>query len=318
MPIHANLIADANGDLFGTTAGGGANSERRFVEIARGPAPADGMLGAELVRFNGTNGADPIASLIADANGDLFGTTEGGGANGFGAVFEIAKTAGGYASMPTTLVSFNVTNGAGPSGSLIADANGDLFGTTGGGRANGAGTVFEIAGGRATSWQKGRQASIWDMNGKAWSAAGIKLPLLGRDWKEIGRAISWRRLFDILWQNTSSGQASIWQMNGNSLIGGGAVSPNLGRTGAPPGWAISTATAFPTSCRQKTTTGQASIWEMNGNTLTGGGPVSLNPGPAWKAVEAGDFTGYGHSDDILWQNTSTGQVSIWEMNGNSL
>ena len=65
-----------------------------------------------LVSFNGTNGADPVGGLIADANGDLFGTTDSGGANGDGTVFEIAKTAGGYASTPTTLVSFNGTNGA--------------------------------------------------------------------------------------------------------------------------------------------------------------------------------------------------------------
>ena len=61
-------------------------------------------------------------------------------------MFEIAKTASGYASTPTTLVSFNGSgNGADPQGSLIADANGDLFGTTASGGANGDGTVFEIA-----------------------------------------------------------------------------------------------------------------------------------------------------------------------------
>ncbi len=60
-------------------------------------------------------------------------------------MFEIAKTAGGYASTPTTLVSFNGTNGDdAPYGGLIADANGDLFGTTEGGGANSDGTVFEI------------------------------------------------------------------------------------------------------------------------------------------------------------------------------
>ena len=53
-----------------------------------------------------------------------------GGANDDGTVFEIAKTATGYASTPTTLVSFNGANGANPHGGLIADANGDLFGTT--------------------------------------------------------------------------------------------------------------------------------------------------------------------------------------------
>jgi hypothetical protein len=90
-----------------------------------------------LVTFqsNGANPFGPVGGLIADADGDLFGLTAGGGANGDGTVFEIAKTATGYASTPTTLASFN---GANPEGSLIADANGDLFGTTNG-------TVFEIA-----------------------------------------------------------------------------------------------------------------------------------------------------------------------------
>ena len=53
------------------------------------------------------------------------------------------------------------------------------------------------------------------------------------------------------------------------------------------------------------------------NTLIGGGPVSPNPGPAWKAIGTGDFNGDRFSD-ILFQNTTSGQVSIWEMNGNSL
>jgi hypothetical protein len=78
-----------------------------------------------LVSFNDANSNGPEGNLIADATGDLFGTTEFGNAND-GTVFEIAKTAGGYASTPTTLVSFNDTNGSFPEGSLIADANGGL------------------------------------------------------------------------------------------------------------------------------------------------------------------------------------------------
>ena len=54
-----------------------------------------------LISFNGSNGHGPVAGLIADANGDLFGTTSSGGANGNGTVFEIVKTAAGYASTPT-------------------------------------------------------------------------------------------------------------------------------------------------------------------------------------------------------------------------
>ena len=69
---------------------------------------------------------------------------------------------------------------------------------------------------------------------------------------------------------------------------------------------------------QNTSSGQVSIWEMSGNTLVGGGPVSPNPGPSWQAIGTGDFTHDGFSDDILFQNSSTGQVSIWEMEGNSI
>ena len=90
--------------------------------------------------------------MIADARGDLFGTTEQGGAgypvttNG-GTVFEIQNTGTVaepvYANTPTMLVSFNGSNGFGPQG-LTADANGDLFSTT---KFVGyAGTVFEITG----------------------------------------------------------------------------------------------------------------------------------------------------------------------------
>ena len=49
-----------------------------------------------LVNFDSANGATPHGSLIADAHGNLFGTTNLGGANGLGTVFEIAKTAHGY------------------------------------------------------------------------------------------------------------------------------------------------------------------------------------------------------------------------------
>jgi uncharacterized repeat protein (TIGR03803 family) len=143
-PPSGSLIADAHGDLFGTTGGGGAYGDGTVFEIAK-TASGYASTPTTLVSFNGTNGAGPNGGLIADAAGNLFGATGGGGAYGDGTVFEIAKTASGYASTPTTLVSFNGTNGAGLKSSLIADAHGDLFGTTFEGGAYGYGTVFEIA-----------------------------------------------------------------------------------------------------------------------------------------------------------------------------
>ena len=71
------------------------------------------------------------------------------GRTGRGTVFEIAKTASGYASTPTILYSFcaqpNCADGISPVAGLIADATGNLFGTTRIGGAGGDGTVFELA-----------------------------------------------------------------------------------------------------------------------------------------------------------------------------
>jgi uncharacterized repeat protein (TIGR03803 family) len=142
------LTADANGDLFGAAYGGGASNRGTVFEIQNTgtvAAPVYASTPTTLVTFNGTNGQNP-QEVIIDANGDLFGTTFKGGANGDGTVFEVqnvgTRAAPVYASTPITLVSFNGTNGSDPLAGLTADANGDLFGTTF--DANGDGTVFEI------------------------------------------------------------------------------------------------------------------------------------------------------------------------------
>ena len=213
-------------------------------------------------------------------------------------------------------------------GSLIADANGDLLGTT---LANN-GTVFEITdSGFLTGpppavsadilWQNAStgQASIWDMSGNNLVGGGAVSPNPGPSWRAVATGdFSDDSHSDILWQNVSTGQASIWDMNGNSLIGGGTVNPNPGQSWRAVGTGDFTDDGFSNDILwQNTSTGQTSIWEMNGNSFIGGGPVSPNPGPSWKAIGTGDFNKDGFSD-ILFQNTSSGQVSIWEMHGNNL
>ena len=144
----AGLIADGKGNLFGTTANSGPNDGQgtvfEIVKTAHGYASTPTVL----VTFIGTNGGGSFAPVIADAHGNLFGTTFFGGANNKGVVFEIVKTAHGYASTPTVLYSFcslsNCADGAGPEAGLIIDTKGNLFGTTTGDLVN-AGTVFEIA-----------------------------------------------------------------------------------------------------------------------------------------------------------------------------
>jgi hypothetical protein len=72
---------------------------------------------------------------------------------------------------------------------------------------------------------------------------------------------------------------------------------------------------------QNVITGEASIWSMNGTTRIGGGPITnanssttLVPGANYEVVGTADFNGDG-TPDILWQNVTTGEASIWYMNG---
>src|SRR5271166_2648016 len=103
---------------------------------------------------NCTDGANPFAGLVQDAAGNLYGTTDEGGASygdnylGAGTVFKI-DTSG----TETVLYSFcsvsDCADGAGPFATLVLDAQGNLYGTTvvGGGtgcRGAGCGTVFKV------------------------------------------------------------------------------------------------------------------------------------------------------------------------------
>jgi len=132
----ASLLADTSNNLYGTTTTGGTGGSGTVFKIA-----ADTNVLSELASFDGTNGATPFGGLIADANGNLYGTTTSGGANGFGTVFEIAADT----HQILTLATFDKANGANPYAGLIADVNGNLYGTTAYGGTHDDGTVFEVA-----------------------------------------------------------------------------------------------------------------------------------------------------------------------------
>jgi hypothetical protein len=321
------LTIDTHGNIFGTTISGGANDDGSVFELEK---TATGYaLPAILASFTSADGQLSLnhpKTLIVDANGDLFGTTDpstSGGDTG-GVVYEIVRTSTGYQNTPTI-----VANGAAKAGfgaNLAVDASGDLFTTTKLGGASSAGSLLEITGsGYATTptvvpiisdllWQNDNgQASIWEMDGITRIGGGPAGANPGPTWNAIGTGdFNDDGKPDILWQNTD-GQASIWEMDGTTKIGGGPAGANPGPT-----WKVIGSGDFNGDKKSdilwQNSDGQASIWEMNGTTKIDGGPVGVNPGPTWKAVGTGDFNKDGDSD-ILWQNTSTGQVSIWEMDG---
>src|ERR1017187_7232548 len=137
----AGLVQAANGDLYGTTYGGGPSNRGTIFKITPGGTLT--TLYSFCSQTNCTDGVYPYAGLVQATNGDLYGTTQYGGANSYGTGFKI--TPGGT---PATLYSFcsqsGCTDGLAPYAALVQAANGDLYGTTNGGGANGYGTVFKI------------------------------------------------------------------------------------------------------------------------------------------------------------------------------
>jgi uncharacterized repeat protein (TIGR03803 family) len=129
---RASLIADAAGNLYGTTINGGANDAGTVFQLT-----PSGMLNVLYSFTGGSDGALPWAGLIADAAGNLYGTTYGGGGSGQGTVFQLDPS-----GTLTVLYSFTGGNDATPWAGLIADAAGNFYGTTEGG--DGPGEVFQL------------------------------------------------------------------------------------------------------------------------------------------------------------------------------
>jgi len=92
----------------------------------------------------GSDGSYPVAGLIADSAGNLYGTTRYGGANSSGTVFKLTPSGGSWSE--TVIYSFAGGNdGSSPAASLVMDKAGNLYGTTRFGGPASAGTVFELS-----------------------------------------------------------------------------------------------------------------------------------------------------------------------------
>jgi uncharacterized repeat protein (TIGR03803 family) len=154
------MILDGTGTLYGTAQfGGGACGKPIYgcgVIYKLTPPAAGHTVWSEtiLYRFKGGNdGASPNGPLLADATGALYGTTSDGGGSGegFGAVFKLTPPPAGHTVWTETILYRfqGGEDGANPTGSLVAGASGNLYGTTayGGGpenNGNGWGTIFKI------------------------------------------------------------------------------------------------------------------------------------------------------------------------------
>jgi uncharacterized repeat protein (TIGR03803 family) len=189
----SNLTADAAGNLYGTTQIGGADGAGTVFELS--PGPNDKWQFSVIYTFSGgTDGGNPLGSLVFDAAGNAYSTTSSGGANGLGVVFELTPPPQGAPAKTWTesvLYSFQggSNDGAAPFGNVVFDSAGNLYGTTSIGGlthlgcalpAKGCGTIFELSPSGAGSWSERILHRFRDAFGEgAAPRAGLVIDALG-------------------------------------------------------------------------------------------------------------------------------------------
>jgi|HubBroStandDraft_6_1064221.scaffolds.fasta_scaffold101710_2 uncharacterized repeat protein (TIGR03803 family) len=149
----ATPTLDKDGNLYGTAQGGGTgNADGIVFKLTH---TSSGWKETLLHSFQGPDGSTPIGGLVFGAQGNLYGTTQGGGGYNSGTVFKLTPAADGRWKH-TILYQFpQYKNGAGPVSTLMLDKAGNLYGTAAGGIgpcSGGCGVVYKLAPGSSGRW----------------------------------------------------------------------------------------------------------------------------------------------------------------------
>ncbi len=148
---------DAAGNMYGTTLNGGNAGNGVVFKLL---PPTSGTAWTEQVLHSfdaSTDGNFPRTGVILDANGNLYGTTENGGAFGWGTVFEVSPPTGGSTTWTETVLhdfDFGTDGGDPGQSTLVLDSSGNLYGTTEVGGTPKGGIAFKLSppSGGATTW----------------------------------------------------------------------------------------------------------------------------------------------------------------------
>jgi len=143
---YGDVILDPAGNVYGTAFQGGSQGYGVVFELT---PSSKGWQEKVLHSFGNAPSANPVAGLVMDSTGNLYGTTFAGGnqtacGTTCGTAFKLSPSTTGAWTYKAIYVFGQGTDGYHPSGDLILDPAGNVYGTTQAGGAQGSGLVFEI------------------------------------------------------------------------------------------------------------------------------------------------------------------------------
>ena len=133
----ASLVQGTDGNFYGTTQSGGIrNGGVTYGTVFQISPPG---VFTSLYKFTGgADGANPVAALVRDSNGNFYGTAQAGGTSNKGTIFKVDG-----AGVVTPLYSFTGgADGKSPKAALVQGSDGNFYGTTSAGGSTNYGTVF--------------------------------------------------------------------------------------------------------------------------------------------------------------------------------
>lgn len=184
----AGLVADAKGNLYGTTRYGGQGAHCSNVQISCGTVfrlihTPSGWSETILHAFGGaSDGSYPQGPVILDAQGNLYGTTQSDGdpVCKCGTVYEIQHLANGHWSKKRLYAFTSGSDGAAPFAGLAFDGAGNLYGTTVDGGSFNSGTVFKLSPAGGGAWTESVIYTFGSASGDgSWPSGDLTIDSLG-------------------------------------------------------------------------------------------------------------------------------------------
>jgi uncharacterized repeat protein (TIGR03803 family) len=146
--VYAGLVMDNKGNLYGTTSAGGTGTCGQYGcgTVFQLTPDSDGSWTENILHnFNGSDGEGPWAQVAFDGQGNLYGTTSGGGNSNYGTVFEMIPNSNGTWTLLTLHSFTGGSDGASPEyPGLTLDNGGHIYGVTSAAGVNGYGVVFDL------------------------------------------------------------------------------------------------------------------------------------------------------------------------------